>query len=263
MASYFFSWNPKDSDIKIHHIEKAINKLRQGEIYEESWGCTFLYKKMNIGDIFYLYRSGKTNNGIIGYGFIAEKLGKHLHWIEEKKQKGEHHNKVKLIFSDLFLEPVITYEELKSLLGEKPVLQGGARSCEENTSFILQQFFFKKKYALEKENELSKVYIEGDKKERINIYYERNLAARTICIEHHGLKCSVCNFKFTDLYGDLGDGIIDIHHLTALSEIGVEHVVDPIEDLRPVCPNCHRMLHKKTPAYTIEELKEIINNNKK
>ncbi len=40
-----------------------------------------------------------------------------------------------------------------------------------------------------------------------------------------------------------------------LSEIGQEYKVDPINDLRPVCPNCHTMLHKQNPPLAIEELK--------
>jgi len=34
--------------------------------------------------------------------------------------------------------------------------------------------------------------------------------------------------------------------------------VDPATDLRPVCPNCHEMLHKKDPPYTIEELRNAV-----
>lgn len=36
-------------------------------------------------------------------------------------------------------------------------------------------------------------------------------------------------------------------------------MIDPIEDLRLVCPNCHAMLHKKEPPFTIEELKGMLN----
>ena len=36
---------------------------------------------------------------------------------------------------------------------------------------------------------------------------------------------------------------------------------NPIEDLIPVCSNCHYMLHKKDDIpYTVEELKNIIKN---
>ncbi|MGA9069080.1 MAG: hypothetical protein WB424_02425 [Terracidiphilus sp.] len=34
--------------------------------------------------------------------------------------------------------------------------------------------------------------------------------------------------------------------------------INPINDLRPVCPNCHEMLHRSDPPYTIDQLKKII-----
>ncbi|MDY6960261.1 MAG: HNH endonuclease, partial [Halobacteriota archaeon] len=37
---------------------------------------------------------------------------------------------------------------------------------------------------------------------------------------------------------------------------------DPVNDLRPVCPNCHAVLHKKKPPYTIEELKNVLDLRK-
>jgi hypothetical protein len=97
---------------------------------------------------------------------------------------------------------------------------------------------------------------EGIKKTVIVNSYERNPIARKKCIEHYGAKCAVsnCGFDFEELYGDIGKGFIHVHHLTQLSDIGQGYEVDPIKDLRPVCPNCHAMLHQKNPPYTINEL---------
>lgn len=89
--------------------------------------------------------------------------------------------------------------------------------------------------------------------------YERNFAARAKCIEHYKARCSVCKMSFEEVYGEIGKNFIHVHHITPLSKINEEYKVNPIEDLRPVCPNCHSMLHKKNPPYTIEELKEKIN----
>lgn len=109
----------------------------------------------------------------------------------------------------------------------------------------------------------AKKYREGlTKKIYVNVY-ERNLEARRKCIEHYGSNCYICNFKFVNFYGKIGEDFIHVHHLKQLSEIGQEYELDPIKDLRPVCPNCHAMLHRKTPAYTIEELKDIIHNTKR
>jgi 5-methylcytosine-specific restriction enzyme A len=91
----------------------------------------------------------------------------------------------------------------------------------------------------------------------VNIY-ERNSKARRECIEHFGCICSVCEFDFEKRFGAIGRGFIHVHHLRDLASIGKSYIINPKEDLRPVCPNCHVMLHKSRPAYRIEELKELI-----
>ena len=104
-------------------------------------------------------------------------------------------------------------------------------------------------------NEPEELY-EGCKKTVTVNAYERNPLARKKCIEHYGAKCAVpnCQFDFEKVYGDIGKGFIHVHHLTKLADIGQDYKVDPIKDLRPVCPNCHAMLHQKNPPYSIEEL---------
>lgn len=87
--------------------------------------------------------------------------------------------------------------------------------------------------------------------------YERNSVARRICVNHYGARCVVCSFDFEKKFGEIGSGFIHVHHLIELSAIGREYKVDPIKDLRPVCPNCHSMLHQRRPPYSIEELRGI------
>jgi len=106
-------------------------------------------------------------------------------------------------------------------------------------------------------------YHEGSTKKITVNSYERNEKARKICIRYYGAICKICNFNFEQNYGTVGKGYIHVHHLTPLSEITNEYEVNSIEDLRPVCPNCHAMLHKKNPPYTMEELREIINRYQK
>ncbi len=88
--------------------------------------------------------------------------------------------------------------------------------------------------------------------------YERNSIARKKCIEKYGPVCSVCGFNFEKVYGELGKGFIHIHHITPICEIDREYIVDPLKDLRPLCPNCHAMIHKPEKILSIEELREII-----
>ena len=51
---------------------------------------------------------------------------------------------------------------------------------------------------------------------------------------------------------------IHVHHLYPLSEAGEEHEVDPATDLRPVCPNCHAVLHLNGRCRTIEEVRQLL-----
>lgn len=74
------------------------------------------------------------------------------------------------------------------------------------------------------------------------------------------LQCEVCGFIFKDFYGELGDGYIECHHIIPLANIDVRRETK-ISDLALVCANCHRMLHRKRPWLTIEQLKEIVEQN--
>lgn len=98
---------------------------------------------------------------------------------------------------------------------------------------------------------------EGAKQAVVVNRYERNAAARAICIDSWGLDCVVCGFNFERAFGSRGAGFIHVHHLKPLSVIGEEYQLDPVKDLRPVCPNCHSMLHASNPAASIEELKTM------
>ena len=91
--------------------------------------------------------------------------------------------------------------------------------------------------------------------------YERNQHAREECISLKGCKCSVCGFDFEKKYGEIGKGFIHVHHVVPISSIGKEYKLDVEKDLVPVCPNCHYMLHHKNPPYSVEELKQILDEN--
>lgn len=92
---------------------------------------------------------------------------------------------------------------------------------------------------------------------RVNVF-ERNPQARRRCIEHHGKSCCICGFDFAVHYGVSTANYIHVHHLRPLSEIAEQYEIDPIRDLRPVCPNCHAVIHLRVPPYTIEEVKDML-----
>lgn len=99
---------------------------------------------------------------------------------------------------------------------------------------------------------------EGAKTKALVNKYERNPVNRRLCLNANGCECAVCGLNFESNYGEIGKGFIHVHHIVPISSIGHEYMIDPVHDLVPVCPNCHAMLHRKNPPYSIEELKNII-----
>jgi len=73
------------------------------------------------------------------------------------------------------------------------------------------------------------------------------------------LRCDVCQFSFSDKYGELGAGFIEAHHTIPVSQLKGERKTN-IKDMALVCSNCHRMLHSGNQLLSVSELKDIIND---
>ncbi|MCR5704075.1 MAG: HNH endonuclease [Eubacterium sp.] len=92
--------------------------------------------------------------------------------------------------------------------------------------------------------------------------YERNPINRKICLDNKGYKCCICGFDFEKIYGEIGKNTIEVHHTTPVSQMGDGYIVKPLEDLVPVCSNCHTIIHKRKEPYTIEEVKSMLEKAK-
>lgn len=73
------------------------------------------------------------------------------------------------------------------------------------------------------------------------------------------LECEVCGFDFYNVYGDLGYGFAECHHIIALSSVAAGHKTK-ISDLAIICANCHRMLHRSRKWLSIKDLKELVDS---
>ena len=100
------------------------------------------------------------------------------------------------------------------------------------------------------------VFREGALFDVVQSRRERDPAVRAACLDAHGYACSVCGFDFARRYGPLGARFTHVHHLKPLADGECE--VDPVEDLRPVCPNCHAMLHRRSPPLSLDELLALL-----
>jgi predicted HNH restriction endonuclease len=124
-----------------------------------------------------------------------------------------------------------------------------------NPDFTTEQDFF----VAEEDDEIS--FPEGREIYRLHKSKERNKELIRLAKERHlkndnKLCCQVCGFSFVDTYGEIGHGFIEAHHIFPISQL-TEETATKIEDLALVCSNCHRMLHRRRPWLTIENLKAI------
>lgn len=101
-------------------------------------------------------------------------------------------------------------------------------------------------------------YNEGNVQRIMVNRYERDERARDRCIAIHGTTCCVCGFDFAVTYGESMAGFIHVHHLQPLSDVGPDYRVNPVEDLCPICPNCHSVVHRRNPPYSLDEVRQLL-----
>ena len=86
---------------------------------------------------------------------------------------------------------------------------------------------------------------------------ERSRRNRLLCLAIHGHRCFVCGTVPEETYPGL-TGIIEVHHIEPVSTLLAPKVYDPRTDLIPLCPTCHRAIHRKFPAMLPDELRAIM-----
>jgi len=131
------------------------------------------------------------------------------------------------------------------------VLLDGTRTIRLNLSFTDE-------FSFHEPPKTGEIFTEGRIIQLNSKRFERSLKLRSQCINYHGTDCKICGFDFESVFGDLGANFCHVHHITPLSEVGMQHEVCPKKDLIPVCPNCHAMLHRRVPALQPTELREML-----
>ena len=80
---------------------------------------------------------------------------------------------------------------------------------------------------------------------------ERNTAIKKAALRHYGLKCRACDLEVQEAYASM----IEIHHLDPIAE-GERRT--KLEDVVPLCRNCHAVAHTENPPVPIERLREVV-----
>lgn len=105
--------------------------------------------------------------------------------------------------------------------------------------------------------------IEGFYRETTTRVKSRSRKLREQCLKLNGRVCAVCGFDPVKFYGERFANLIQVHHVNPMANSGER--VTTVEDLVPLCPNCHIAIHLKGNGelYEVEELKEIVEEHKK
>lgn len=268
ISTFLFTWNPQKwnwTDLKesIDHLDNVGYVVRQ-------WSCGNS-KNIKKGDRAFLVRLGEEPRGLMGSGYAKSSCYIAPHW---DGTVGKTANYIDIEF-DILINPE------KDILFDKDALdnvdpnkiqkwfpqQSGISIKPEIVSSLESKWFDfirKNKYigngfvSNDMISDQTESYMEGKSKEITQTKYERSPQARKICLKHYGYSCQICDFNFENHFGEIGKGFIHVHHINAIAGIRKEYEIDPKNDLIPVCPNCHAMIHSKRPAFTIDEIKEII-----
>lgn len=267
MATYLLTWNPEKWNWVT--LAEDIQIIQQQGYFVDSWSCG-VTKKITVGDRVFLMKLGSQKpQGLVASGWVASSVYQQPHWAKNQV------NSKTAFYVDVHFDTILNpqteifphiwlKDSIYASMNWTPQASGTqipdevAEKLESDWAKFLN-YPVPLPQLLLPEEEPKESYFEGTAKQITVTTYERNLQARIICINRYGLNCVICGFNFEQMYGEIGQGFVHVHHLKPLSEIGEKYKLNPIQDLRPVCPNCHAMLHRRKPAYSIEELKERLN----
>lgn len=257
--SYLLIWNP--SNFTWTSFYEDLEAIRHGFRPLLRWSCGNT-KRIAAGDRVFLMRLGQREKikGILASGVVVVEPYMDAHWSEANATA------LYLRFeADTLLDPatekLLDPREISTQLDWYPQKSGVQIPAEIAQRLEIgwhKHLNLPELDSLSPSKNSSQTFVEGQRHLLISYRSERDAIARLRCIEHYGTECVVCGFDFGKKFGDIGDGFIHVHHLKPISEQPEAYEVDPIRDLRPICPNCHAMLHRRSPPYSIEELSEII-----
>jgi 5-methylcytosine-specific restriction protein A len=258
MSAYLYTWNP-DRWEWVDQIQ-AIFRIGNGEPYDTYWSCGNT-KKIVAGDVFFLMKLGGAPCGIIGCGYILSAPYPRLHWDAAKARQGRSAPRTDLLFTALSENPILAIERLKARYPAHhwTPQSSGTAIPEPIAGELFAEIQQSPNFGFPIQTEAAvRLYAEGKCREITAKTYDRSTHARQECVKNHGYRCAACGFDFGSVYGALGKNFIEVHHLKPIADIGQNYDIDPVRDLRPVCANCHRMLHRQKPPLAIEDLRTCL-----
>ena len=216
---------------------------------------------MPVGSRAFLIKLGPEKpTGILGVGETRSDPYADKHYTDPTKTA----NYVDVRWTDLRESPLIGWAELQKppFKGFRWGIQGSGVELPAEIAESVEQLWEERAGvevpALPEELPPGARFLEGAvRKVQVNAY-ERDPGARAACLAKYGYACAVCSVVLEERYGEIAREFIHVHHVKPIATVGKSYEVDPFEDLRPVCPNCHAILHRGDPPLTIEAARELL-----
>ena len=257
-ATYLFSWNPQRWNWT--QRQQGLAAVTKSGHVDTAWSCGNR-REMPIGSRSFLIKLGDEKpTGIIGVGETLSDPYEDKHYADPNKTA----RYADIRWHDLREAPLIGWAELQQppFKGFRWGIQGSGVELPGEIAESLEQLWEQRAGvempALPEELPPGARFVEGAvRKVQVNAY-ERDPAARAACLAKYGYACSVCGVVLEDKYGQIAREFIHVHHVKPIAKIGKSYEVDPIEDLRPVCPNCHAVLHREDPPLSIEAVRKLL-----
>lgn len=257
-------WNRDYPDAwPLDDYEAVKTECDQGGYVERQWSVG---QRKNIPEgtkAFLLAQGQQHPRGIVGYGIVTEEPFEDEHWQDPNKTT----NYVRVLWVGLrdLDDPIpvaILMEQTPSLPWRTGIQGSGFPVSPEDAETLLSLLDFEEVGASDQvaEELTPGHYWEGAAVLITVNRYERDRAARAVCLRHHGYTCQACDADLTKTYGpELGRRAIHVHHIVPMAEQGGEgYHLDPINDLVPLCPNCHNVIHKTKPVMTPAQFRKEV-----
>jgi len=249
MRYFVLTWNPKvwsgwsDDEWNSFALEG------KPELGEDNWSTGSRRQGISPGDGLFFLRQGPLGRGILAFGSATSEIFEDVHFVDPNARAWYVNYRWEIAVP---LTSMLDPDDLVRIAPEfhwKYVQSSGQEIDESSALKVLDALspsfqLLPSSETLPSEED-SHVYAEGNRVSVTTNRYERDPKARTACIRHYGHVCFVCGFDFEKVYGERGKGFIEVHHLSPLSELGGSKIsIDPVQDMRPLCSNCHSMIHR-------------------
>ncbi|WP_170291562.1 EVE domain-containing protein [Heliobacterium mobile] len=265
-TTWIFQGNPKyfNIDDYLEDRKTIVWSIRQSHFIDE----------IQIGDEVFVWRADgyeKGSGGIVARAIVIERPGyiddwENEYW-ESDPPKADEVQGAKLLVKEVrLLHGMIRRTDLEKdehLKGLRILKMRNETNYRLNdTEAMLLKQLWEIEATPEEEDEEEKTFPEGKVYYRLHKKRERsrtlvNQKKEQVKREGEKLICQVCTFDFEKTYGVIGKDFIEVHHTKPISEMK-ENDETSLDDLAVVCSNCHRMLHRRRPWLTTEQLTSLL-----